>query len=99
LDISRRLYHRVVLLEIDHLFCFVDPAPTGRCAPAMRGGSSTRASSTQASLRTPVPIQNLLAKVTPRIAWHIGSPQCLEVILGDSSSTVLKLAEEVSLIG
>ncbi len=51
------------------------------------------------SLRTPVPIQALLANVTPPVAWHMGGLPCLEVVLGDSASPILTLAEEMSLIG
>ena len=51
------------------------------------------------SFRTPGPIQALLANVAPQVIWRSGSPQCLEVSLGDSASPVLKLAEEVSLVG
>lgn len=58
---------------------------------------SARAS--QVNLRTPVPVQALLATVTPRVAWRIGSPPRLEVIVGDSSGPVLELAEELLLIG
>ncbi|MDP9149413.1 MAG: VOC family protein [Myxococcota bacterium] len=51
------------------------------------------------NLRTPVAIQGLLANVTPRIHSHIGIPQSLEIIMGNSSCPVLKLTEELSLIG
>jgi hypothetical protein len=53
----------------------------------------------QINVRTPVRVQALLATVTPRVAWRSGSPPLLEVVLGDSSSPVLSLTEEFSLVG
>jgi len=50
-------------------------------------------------LRTPFPVQAFLGSVSPQVAWHVGSPQRLEVGLGDASSPVLKLAENISMVG
>jgi hypothetical protein len=51
------------------------------------------------NLRIPVPAQTLLGAVTPRVVCRIDSPPRLEVVLGDSSSPVLALTEEFSLVG
>jgi hypothetical protein len=53
----------------------------------------------QVNLRIPVPAQTLLGAVTPRVVCRIDSPPRLEVVLGDSSSPVLVLTEEFSLVG
>ena len=51
------------------------------------------------ALQVDVPVQALVESVTPRVVWHPGSPPSLQLVLGDSSSPVLKLTDEIALTG
>jgi hypothetical protein len=51
------------------------------------------------NLQTTAPVQALVETVSPRIVWRLGSAQCLQLVLEDSSRSVLELTDAISLAG
>jgi glyoxalase-like protein len=101
--------HRSNEIELGAPLVFVIEMPTEvveRSPPRIRLANRSHllahaqaASVQRVILQTSAPLQALVERVTPRVIGRLGSPQFLQLVLGDSSSRVLKLTDEITLTG